>query len=1389
MRSYKTKRAIASVVLAAQLFTSTPMFANENVNVNSNKKVIVEKSEVNELQESLERKDYVTFQKKYDELIKRGLIKGEIIGKYAPVLGPKTQKAINNLKSNGYLLDEQKAPEVTYSTIPPIENETEESSINGFKDEMKKTPYDKWDEQKQLEKALTKFEEKIEYLKLLENGNIEYPYTYYIGDRWLSEYSNTIKQLEAQYSNVIKYENSKDKMDEITQKHLSKNYTELLGSSTITYTNAKYVLNELKIMRDKIKTANPVQLKDIISETKKQINGRIEGPVERILIVDSNKMPYLYSYSIENNLKPNYLDILENISSNKEFINHKKWLNESYFISSKFGDYNKDEVITAYNELSLGTQHALYKHYFEKHGEKNIVNGELFATQIFGLNVQGYESGASIVQYLDKMNTFNYKTQLEIYRRIGASTTYYENESDWTNFKLYVYTDVNDAFSKVLKTDIVMIREQTKDRFELKSASIGSPGTTVKENLSRKGSGGVSIQESFTMVEQGFNDFNNNINIQGSNVRVTGAPHLSGTNLENSRPKGHARNVDDIFGRNRVETNVPNTNVQIIKTVMDLGVFNTTRYQKGTFSNLLSKAQEDFHYTKTTDENLTLNGINTSDVTTNYTSNLDGNLYIEGPYTYSRNDLTWLRSNSSSSHIISSETNKETIESSSTTDSFNLNSKNRNLFNTNNFGLSVFDLEANFKNGNAPNTYNLEKSEILIEGSEIDESYTLSKTNSLMGGYEYYLHSKLFSGYLEGYSRLNMGDTGSYLETKTFKDPITGENEITKTSEDYNSFKEWDFEKIIQIKDWALHAGTQQLNVYTNSMYFTGLYNGVFTLRPENSYYVKFGEVYTSVLNEQTNSLEYNWEKIHSFYKGGEDVPTHIIMDRNVFNSNIDYHGVGGVLGIPFGNENELGFGYVHNNTLMDKNKHLGILSYSWNEQSVVAVSVYNGDLNLSRNNLNLFNSSNQVTRNDIYSQKFPRDVKSIEDLYKVNGEATFGELTIINKDNLNISAFAGSGEEYKRIQAGAISNYVHDLFKLKVGGDYDEGNNLEKENGSSELYLANKKETAYLLASFIAQKELGWKQDDALRYLGEPFGLKVEFKAYGSFSKNENVNETGRFIGSEISFKDDLVVLYYFGGKDVYSEQLTEHKEFNLAGAQVKFTPNFSIEGYGTWTGDLGNGGFIHPIFTHNNKFGASLIVGYTQDKVNFNLLNEKIKKDYLTTGLALGFRKGGLSLLLLPMSYTNNFDYKHIIETGLSGTYWLPGGSLGFGTGYVHNLIQNPIKSEFENPFKLPYKNNNFNSRMFYLYGEGSGRGFGGFDYTSFRLTGKFGENELYKLYQTIATLEMSDFWKRVYLDLSFSYRMDKGDLIFQENQTELNNLKEKYDVRGILGIDFYF
>lgn len=159
------------------------------------------------------------------------------------------------------------------------------------------------------------------------------------------------------------------------------------------------------------------------------------------------------------------------------------------------------------------------------------------------------------------------------------------------------------------------------------------------------------------------------------------------------------------------------------------------------------------------------------------------------------------------------------------------------------------------------------------------------------------------------------------------------------------------------------------------------------------------------------------------------------------------------------------------------------------------------------------------------------------------------------------------------------------------------------------------------------------------------------------------------------------------------------------------------------------------------------------------------------------------------MPVSYTNNFNYKHIIETGLSGTYWLPGGSLGFGTGYIQNIIQNK-SNDLKNPFSLPHKNNDFDSRVFYVYGEGSGRGILGFDYTTLRLTGKFfGENELYKLNQLITSFELSDFWKRVYLDLYFNHKVDKGNLILGDEVRRLDNLIEKYEVKGVLGVEFYF
>ena len=230
------------------------------------------------------------------------------------------------------------------------------------------------------------------------------------------------------------------------------------------------------------------------------------------------------------------------------------------------------------------------------------------------------------------------------------------------------------------------------------------------------------------------------------------------------------------------------------------------------------------------------------------------------------------------------------------------------------------------------------------------------------------------------------------------------------------------------------------------------MYKGVFTIRPENSYYLKFGEIE----NQQGEK-----SKIHNYYKDEQEIPSHIKSERDVFNSDVVYHGAGGVLGIPFNGNNEIGLGYVHNKTLMNQEKHLGLLSYSWHENSIAALSLYQGSYNISRgsNPYSLFtNRTNPLTRNDLFNYKFPRDSKSMEQLYLNSQEATFMEATLMNKDNLNITAFAGSGEEYKRIQAGAISNYVHDLFKLKVGGIYDEGNNLERENGAGNLYLSNKK-------------------------------------------------------------------------------------------------------------------------------------------------------------------------------------------------------------------------------------------------------------------------------------------------------------------------------------------
>jgi len=823
MRSYKTKKIVASVMLATHLFTSAPIFANENIN--SNQKVIVEKSEINELQESLDKKDYVKFQKKYDELIKKGLIKGELIGNYAPVLGPKTQKAINNLKSNGYLLDEIKPVNVPIqeTKIPLNEKET---NIDGFKDEMKRTPYNEWDEKKQLEKSLTIFENKMEYLKLLIDGNKEYSYSYYIGERWLNEFNNVVSQLEAQYSKTLKYDNSKEKMNSLTQKYFSKNYEELIGSIYVIRTNAKYILTELNLMKEKLRNISSVQMNQIVADTKKEISGRLDPVLDRILILDSNKMSYLYDYSIKNNLKPNYLDVLEHVSNNKDFVNHKKWLTENYFKTVSFGDYNKDEVITAYNELSLGTQHALYEYYFNKNGKDNIPNSQTFALIVFGLNVQGYESGASIVNYLNRIERFDSKTQLEIYRRIGAGSTFAENESDWVNLNTYLNNDLNNALSKVLKTDIVMVRDQTKDKKELKSASIRSPGANVYEQFNSSGHGDVYVQEAFTLIEQ--NMLNDNFQVQNSNVYLSSAPYLNDTKLENSRPKGHSRNVDDLFGRNRIETSVPNSSVQIVKSVADLSVFNYRYIQKGFFSNLISNLQENFDYTKTTNQSETeTNSIKNTNI--NYTNNLKGNLDVQGPSRYSNNELNWQRNKTNTDYSNETETQEQISNSEILSDTFSLISRNRNLFQTDNYGISLFELTSNVKVGETPNTYNYSGLENL-ENNEVE--YTINKTSNLVGNYEYYLDSKLFGGWYENYSRGNFGENGNYNESKFFNN-----DEINNNETNFNKYKEWDFENIYNLKEWQLHVGTQQLNDYTNSLFFTGMYKGYFTIRPENSYY------------------------------------------------------------------------------------------------------------------------------------------------------------------------------------------------------------------------------------------------------------------------------------------------------------------------------------------------------------------------------------------------------------------------------------------------------------------------------------------------------------------------------------------------------------------------
>lgn len=1393
MRSYKTKKVIAGTLLVAQLFTSTPMFAQTsgdvNVNSSKNNKIIIEKTDIQELREHLENKDYISFQKKYDELIKRGLIDAEPIVRYAPVLGPKTREAISILKQNGYLLEDEK-PSSPVKEEEPIEvviveeeskpEKKTSSSIEGFKDEMKRTPYNEWDEQKQLEKALTIFERNVEYLKLLYEGDKEYPYTHYIGERWLREFNNSLSKFESQYPLILRYDNSKEELDKIIKKHFPElnDYEKTLGKMLVIRNNAQFIFNELKLMRDKLNLVSPVQMHGVVKETKKEISNRIIGPLERIFILDSNKMSYLYSYSIKNNLKPNYLDVLEHITSDKEFIGHKKWLTENYFQVVNFNDFNKQEVIFAYNELSLGTQHALFKYYLEKHGKDNIPNAENFAIRVFGLNIQGYETASLLVQYFDRLERFDSRTQFEIYRRIGGGTTFAESESDWINLEKYVSTDVNNALGKLLKTDIVFIRDQTKDRYELKSASIKTPGSDIREEIRRMGSVGAHIQEAFSMVEQNYVD--STINIQSGGVRVSGAPHLHGDRLEKIQPRGHSRNLDYMFGRNRIETSVPTSNVRIVRSLPELSALNYPYIQKGMFTNFVARAEEKLNYNEETSLSKDESSFS-EDKVTNYSNNLRVDANAEGPSRISKNKFNWNRDKTQSKKTNETDYEKTTNISENTKDNLSFESYNRNVISTNNFNVRFFDAEGELNLNESPSSV-----KTIVPN---DEEYSISNVYETSGFYEYYSDSNLFRGNWESYSRGNFGRLGVENETKSFENPITGESEIKKEDMEFNNFKEWDFENTFNYEKWQLHLGTQQINPYTNSLFFTPMYRDVFTLRPENSYYVKFGNFETINYNNEINQVRYETHKYHDYFKNKEDLPESIRRERNVFDSDVSYHGAGGVLGIPFLKNNEIGFGYVHNQTLMEQHKHLGILSYSWRQDSIFALSLYQGAYNIERDYRNLFSTfQGSRTRENVFNYRILRDSKSIERLYEESEQAFFVEGTLFNKDNLNVKSYIGSGEEYNRFQAGLVGNYVHNLFNFKLGGDFDEGNEEQRKGGMGGFYLSNKKETAYLLASLVGEKEFNWRTDEAFRYLGEVFDLKVETKFYSSFSENQTQNKKGRFIGSEISFEDDKVVLYYFGGKDVYSENVEEHHEFNLMGGLVKFTPNLSLEAYGTWKGDMGNGAFLHPILTHNNKFGITGLLGYTKNKVNFNLLKEKVEDDYFTSGLAIGFRERGVSLLLMPVSYTNNFNYKHIIETGLSGTYWLPGGSMSFGTGYIHNIIQNK-KYDVKNPFTLPHINNEFNSRLFYVYGEGSGRGFFKFDYTRFRLTGKFGENEIYRLNQLITSFEMSDFWKRIYLDFYFNHRLTKGNLIDLDDYISLEKQIKKYEVRGILGVEFYF
>ncbi len=80
-------------------------------------------------------------------------------------------------------------------------------------------------------------------------------------------------------------------------------------------------------------------------------------------------------------MKPNYLDVLEHVSNNKDFVNHKKWLTENYFKTVSFGDYNKEstyfELFDAYGLNAASEKIAKKKcdEYIKNHPKEKLENG------------------------------------------------------------------------------------------------------------------------------------------------------------------------------------------------------------------------------------------------------------------------------------------------------------------------------------------------------------------------------------------------------------------------------------------------------------------------------------------------------------------------------------------------------------------------------------------------------------------------------------------------------------------------------------------------------------------------------------------------------------------------------------------------------------------------------------------------------------------------------------------------------------------------------------------------------------------------------------------------------------------------------------------------------